>query len=80
MLCQIVIFWLRKRVHVLVSLCSYKVLPVASGYLDQDWLYWCNCKVEMLFLSCRGSLYRLIHRPNNQLDARRCLRMALDVV
>ncbi|CAM6104363.1 unnamed protein product [Calypogeia fissa] len=27
----------------------------------------------------RGSLYRLIHRPNNQLDDRRRLRMALDV-
>ncbi|BFI43156.1 sterile alpha motif and leucine zipper containing kinase AZK [Marchantia polymorpha subsp. ruderalis] len=27
----------------------------------------------------RGSLYRLIHRPNNQLDERRRLRMALDV-
>ncbi|CAH2067110.1 unnamed protein product [Thlaspi arvense] len=27
---------------------------------------------------CRGSLYRLIHRPNNQLDERRRLRMALD--
>lgn len=26
----------------------------------------------------RGSLYRLIHRPNNQLDVRRRLRMALD--
>lgn len=26
----------------------------------------------------RGSLYRLIHRPNNQLDERRRLRMALD--
>lgn len=29
---------------------------------------------------CRGSLYRLIHRPNNQLDERRRLRMALDAV
>ncbi|KAK9115328.1 hypothetical protein Syun_022125 [Stephania yunnanensis] len=27
----------------------------------------------------KGSLYRLIHRPNNQLDERRRLRMALDV-
>ncbi|QHO13269.1 hypothetical protein HN51_070856 [Arachis hypogaea] len=27
----------------------------------------------------RGSLYRLIHRPNNQLDERRRLRMALDI-
>ncbi|CAL5043622.1 unnamed protein product [Urochloa decumbens] len=27
----------------------------------------------------RGSLFRLIHRPNNQLDERRRLRMALDV-
>ncbi|CAM8982140.1 unnamed protein product [Rhodiola kirilowii] len=26
----------------------------------------------------RGSLYRLLHRPNNQLDERRRLRMALD--
>ncbi|KAD5960332.1 hypothetical protein E3N88_11804 [Mikania micrantha] len=26
----------------------------------------------------RGSLYRLLHRPNNQLDIRRRLRMALD--
>jgi tRNA A-37 threonylcarbamoyl transferase component Bud32 len=26
----------------------------------------------------RGSLYRLLHRPNNQLDVRRRLRMALD--
>ncbi|KAG8379366.1 hypothetical protein BUALT_Bualt07G0081100 [Buddleja alternifolia] len=26
----------------------------------------------------RGSLYRLIHRPNNQIDERRRLRMALD--
>ncbi|KAJ9542605.1 hypothetical protein OSB04_029111 [Centaurea solstitialis] len=26
----------------------------------------------------RGSLYKLLHRPNNQLDARRRLRMALD--
>lgn len=29
---------------------------------------------------CRGSLYRLIHRPNNQLDERKRLRMALDAV
>ncbi|PHU15326.1 Serine/threonine-protein kinase EDR1 [Capsicum chinense] len=28
----------------------------------------------------RGSLYRLLHRPNNQLDERRRLRMALDAV
>ncbi|KAK3159077.1 hypothetical protein QOZ80_2AG0145410 [Eleusine coracana subsp. coracana] len=27
----------------------------------------------------RGSLFRLIHRPNNQLDERKRLRMALDV-
>ncbi|XLU58394.1 hypothetical protein S245_053042 [Arachis hypogaea] len=27
----------------------------------------------------RGSLYRLIPRPNNQLDERRRLRMALDI-
>ncbi|KAJ7522892.1 hypothetical protein O6H91_18G030400 [Diphasiastrum complanatum] len=27
----------------------------------------------------RGSLYKLIHRPNNELDERRRLRMALDV-
>ncbi|KAF3329168.1 dual specificity protein kinase shkD-like isoform X3 [Carex littledalei] len=27
----------------------------------------------------RGSLFRLIHRPNNQLDEKRRLRMALDV-
>ncbi|XXG55461.1 hypothetical protein AAC387_Pa03g3126 [Persea americana] len=27
----------------------------------------------------RGSLYRLIHRPNNQLDERKRLKMALDV-
>ncbi|CAA3033326.1 serine threonine- kinase EDR1-like isoform X1 [Olea europaea subsp. europaea] len=31
-----------------------------------------------LFCGYRGSLYRLIHRPNNQLDERRRLRMALD--
>lgn len=29
---------------------------------------------------CRGSLYRLLHRPNNQLDERKRLRMALDAV
>lgn len=28
----------------------------------------------------RGSLYRLLHRPNNQLDERRRLKMALDAV
>ncbi|RXH91414.1 hypothetical protein DVH24_020437 [Malus domestica] len=28
----------------------------------------------------RGSLYRLLHRPNSQLDERRRMRMALDVV
>eukprot|EP00268_Persea_americana_P046744 TRINITY_DN4829_c0_g1_i3.p1 TRINITY_DN4829_c0_g1~~TRINITY_DN4829_c0_g1_i3.p1 ORF type:complete len:1070 (-),score=263.44 TRINITY_DN4829_c0_g1_i3:1148-4357(-) len=37
-----------------------------------------NLSIVTEFLP-RGSLYRLIHRPNNQLDARRCLRMALDV-
>ncbi|AQK74849.1 protein tyrosine kinase family protein [Zea mays] len=30
-------------------------------------------------LELRGSLFRLIHRPNNQLDERKRLRMALDV-
>lgn len=30
--------------------------------------------------NCRGSLYRLLHRPNSQLDERRRLKMALDVV
>ncbi|XP_043694921.1 probable serine/threonine-protein kinase SIS8 isoform X2 [Telopea speciosissima] len=37
-----------------------------------------NLSIVTEFLS-RGSLYRLIHRPNNQLDERRRLRMALDV-
>ncbi|XP_028078729.1 probable serine/threonine-protein kinase SIS8 [Camellia sinensis] len=27
----------------------------------------------------RGSLYKLLHRPNNQLDEKKRLRMALDV-
>ncbi|XP_068658358.1 probable serine/threonine-protein kinase SIS8 [Aristolochia californica] len=38
-----------------------------------------NLSIVTEFLP-RGSLYRLIHRPNNQLDERRRLRMALDVV
>lgn len=29
---------------------------------------------------CRGSLFRLLHRPNRELDERRRVRMALDVV
>jgi hypothetical protein len=29
---------------------------------------------------CRGSLYRLLHRPNRELDEKRRIRMALDVV
>ncbi|XP_042501465.1 probable serine/threonine-protein kinase SIS8 [Macadamia integrifolia] len=37
-----------------------------------------NLSIVTEFLP-RGSLYRLIHRPNNQLDERRRLRMALDV-
>ncbi|XP_068661870.1 probable serine/threonine-protein kinase SIS8 [Aristolochia californica] len=37
-----------------------------------------NLSIVTEFLP-RGSLYRLIHRPNNQLEERRCLRMALDV-
>ncbi|PSR96528.1 Serine/threonine-protein kinase [Actinidia chinensis var. chinensis] len=36
-----------------------------------------NLSIVTEFLP-RGSLYRLIHRPNNQLDKRRRLRMALD--
>jgi serine/threonine protein kinase len=28
----------------------------------------------------RGSLYRLLHRPNRELDEKRRIRMALDVV
>ncbi|XP_030455360.1 probable serine/threonine-protein kinase SIS8 isoform X1 [Syzygium oleosum] len=36
-----------------------------------------NLSIISEFLQ-RGSLYRLIHRPNNQLDERRRLRMALD--
>ncbi|KAG4999341.1 hypothetical protein JHK87_020413 [Glycine soja] len=36
-----------------------------------------NLSIVSEFLP-RGSLYRLIHRPNNQLDERRRLRMALD--
>ncbi|KAK6153981.1 hypothetical protein DH2020_013620 [Rehmannia glutinosa] len=42
-------------------------------FLDQD--------ITVILLrnsEVRGSLYRLIHRPNNQLDERRRLRMALD--
>ncbi|KAJ1437803.1 Serine-threonine/tyrosine-protein kinase, catalytic domain [Sesbania bispinosa] len=38
-----------------------------------------NLSIVTEFLP-RGSLYRLIHRPNNQLDERRRLRMALDAV
>jgi len=34
----------------------------------------------ILFHECRGSLYRLLHRPNRELDERRRIRMALDVV
>ncbi|KAF9594911.1 hypothetical protein IFM89_035475 [Coptis chinensis] len=37
-----------------------------------------NLSIVTEFLP-RGSLYRLIHRPNNQLDERRRLRMAFDV-
>eukprot|EP00262_Sarcandra_glabra_P015068 TRINITY_DN4568_c0_g2_i1.p1 TRINITY_DN4568_c0_g2~~TRINITY_DN4568_c0_g2_i1.p1 ORF type:complete len:416 (+),score=87.76 TRINITY_DN4568_c0_g2_i1:48-1250(+) len=37
-----------------------------------------NLSIVTEFLP-RGSLYRLIHRPNNQLDERRRLKMALDV-
>ncbi|GJN29210.1 hypothetical protein PR202_gb17409 [Eleusine coracana subsp. coracana] len=37
-----------------------------------------NLSIVTEFLP-RGSLFRLIHRPNNQLDERRRLRMALDV-
>eukprot|EP01018_Ginkgo_biloba_P004723 Gb_28014 [translate_table: standard] len=37
-----------------------------------------NLSIVTEFLP-RGSLYRLIHRPNIQLDKRRCLKMALDV-
>lgn len=37
-------------------------------------------KSEADSVLCRGSLYRLLHRPNNQLDERRRLRMALDAV
>lgn len=29
---------------------------------------------------CRGSLYRLLHRPNCQIDEKRRIKMALDVV
>ncbi|XP_031090520.1 probable serine/threonine-protein kinase SIS8 isoform X3 [Ipomoea triloba] len=36
-----------------------------------------NLSIVTEFLH-RGSLYRLIHRPNNQLDERKRLRMALD--
>ncbi|XVF50486.1 hypothetical protein PTKIN_Ptkin04bG0104900 [Pterospermum kingtungense] len=36
-----------------------------------------NLSIVTEFLH-RGSLYRLLHRPNNQLDERRRLRMALD--
>jgi hypothetical protein len=45
-------------------------------------LYKLTCtNVQLLtVVQCRGSLFRLIHRPNNQLDERRRLRMALDVV
>jgi serine/threonine protein kinase len=38
-----------------------------------------NLSIVTEFLP-RGSLYRLIHRPNNQLDERKRLRMALDAV
>ncbi|XP_039144213.1 probable serine/threonine-protein kinase SIS8 isoform X1 [Dioscorea cayenensis subsp. rotundata] len=37
-----------------------------------------NLSIVTEFLP-RGSLFRLIHRPNNQLDERRRLKMALDV-
>ncbi|XP_042468008.1 probable serine/threonine-protein kinase SIS8 [Zingiber officinale] len=37
-----------------------------------------NLSIVTEFLH-RGSLFRLIHRPNNQLDERRRLRMALDI-
>eukprot|EP00252_Welwitschia_mirabilis_P020620 TRINITY_DN5089_c0_g1_i2.p1 TRINITY_DN5089_c0_g1~~TRINITY_DN5089_c0_g1_i2.p1 ORF type:complete len:920 (+),score=235.47 TRINITY_DN5089_c0_g1_i2:638-3397(+) len=37
-----------------------------------------NLSIVTEFLP-RGSLYRLIHRPNNQLDEKKRLRMALDI-
>lgn len=37
-------------------------------------------RICLSFWVCRGSLYRLLHRPNRELDERRRVRMALDVV
>ncbi|QHO13273.1 uncharacterized protein DS421_15g514100 [Arachis hypogaea] len=47
--------------------------------LFSSWEQLLDLRIFLLLLSFfPGSLYRLIHRPNNQLDERRRLRMALD--
>lgn len=43
--------------------------------------YMCHlCHCNGLFGFPRGSLYRIIHRPHCQIEERRRLKMALDVV
>lgn len=48
------------------------VVEIVSDHVKQN--------AENIIVFRRGSLYRLLHRPNNQLDERRRLRMALDAV
>lgn len=44
------------------------------------WIFIISVYIWQILWVSRGSLYRLIHRANNQLDDRKRLRMALDAV
>ncbi|KAG6491815.1 hypothetical protein ZIOFF_046753 [Zingiber officinale] len=61
--------------HDLLSELFYTSLHMAHSKLGSlDKFIW-----QQLKLHIQGSLFRLIHRPNNQLDERRRLRMSLDI-
>ncbi|KAK6912811.1 Serine-threonine/tyrosine-protein kinase, catalytic domain [Dillenia turbinata] len=47
--------------------------------MDKQTMFVFLINVSHLIHCCRGSLYRLLHRPNAQLDEKRRMRMALDV-
>ncbi|XP_057952045.1 probable serine/threonine-protein kinase SIS8 isoform X2 [Malania oleifera] len=71
----------RKWIHILKGKKTWVLVWDKIQFLFSLWAVVAGCFKGMCLEDVQhdwGSLYRLIHRPNNQLDERRRLRMALD--
>jgi hypothetical protein len=58
-------------ISVISSMCRVLILGYMLMYASAD---------SFIFWFSRGSLYRILHRPQCQIDEKRRIKMALDVV